>query len=718
MGGVEECPERELRMKRLGVIIRNILLLVLTLGLLGALVAADWYVRYDPTRKARRLLEAQETPLTTSSAVTAASKGNVFNLNQLELAEVDLGARDQDSGVTPLLASIESDQRRATELLLEKESVLRSIDAPRKDDETVNALTLALKRGDFGLAERLLDLGASLDVRFDPERPLLAQAFAEGNWPLFEFLLAKGVDPDEVGPEGVSPLALAMERQDGERIRLLLNADAEVNVAGVTGDSLLMETVASGNHDLAQLLLESGAQPDDTGASGETPLLVATRAGSTAMVEMLLGYGADPNPGPSKRVRPLDVATAAQDVDLMQVLIDAGADVKPARLMKTAFGNRDLPAITLLLRSGADPEVAMGKGKTLLDLALADQSENLALALLEAGASARGRLWSALGTGNRALVEMVLRFGASVGETDPERGKPLDFALGNGDGELVGLLLGNGADPNVVRQDGEAWVAAAIREGNEAVVNALLDHGACVEDLEAADGHSLLGWAIAHGMDEVALHLIEAGADVRAREPAPASDEFREAFARSKTFRWHLQADSKLNPLHLAAAQGNVEIAKALMDAGAKRGDYSRRYLWPVNIAAWHMDVDMMQVILGRDPDPDRQPRKVVVDLGSQRATLYENGKVTYSTKVSTGKKGYRTPTGTYVITDKHRHHNSSIYGSSMPYFMRLSCAAFGLHEGYVPNYPASHGCIRVPRSGAKHLFGVCEVGDVVEITH
>ena len=48
-------------------------------------------------------------------------------------------------------------------------------------------------------------------------------------------------------------------------------------------------------------------------------------------------------------------------------------------------------------------------------------------------------------------------------------------------------------------------------------------------------------------------------------------------------------------------------------------------------------------------------------------------------------------------ISDKHRHHNSTIYGSSMPYFMRLSCAAFGLHQGYVPSYPASHGCIRVP---------------------
>lgn len=705
-------------MKRLGIIIRNAFLGVLTVGLLGALVAADWYVRYDPSRKARRLLKAQETPLTTASAVGAAAGGDLFNLEQLGLAEVDLGARDQDSGFTPLLASIRSDQRQAIDLLLDNEAVLKSIDLSSSEDATENPLSLALQRGDFGLAQRLISLGANIDVRFDPERPLLVQALEEERWTLFDFLLGNGADPEATSPDGVTALALALDRQDGEHLRLLLDADASVNVLGVSGEPLLMETLAASNHDLATVLLEAGADPDHTGASGQTPLLVATKAGSTAMVKLLLDYGADPNLARGKQPLPLEVATAAQDVDLMQVLIGAGADAMPTKLMKTAFRNRDLPAMTLLLRSGADPEVEMGQGKTMLDLALSEEMENIALILLESGATARGRLWSALETDNLSLVEMVLRFGAGVGEAHPAHGKPLEYALDRANGEVVSLLLSNGANPNVARQDGESWVAAAIREGNETVVNALIDHGACVEDLVASDGHSLLGWAIAHGMNDVARYLIDHGADVRAREPAPASDEFVAAFERSKTFRWHLTADSKINPLHLAAAQGNLEIAKALMEAGAKKGDYSRRYLWPVNIAAWHMDVDMMQVILGRDPDPDRQPRKVIVDLSSQRATLYENGKVTYSTRISTGKKGYRTPTGKYVITDKHRHHNSSIYGSSMPYFQRFSCAAFGFHEGHVPNYPASHGCIRMPRSAAKHMFYKTEVGDRVDIVN
>ncbi|MCB1231890.1 MAG: ankyrin repeat domain-containing protein, partial [Verrucomicrobiae bacterium] len=543
-------------------------------------------------------------------------------------------------------------------------------------------------------------------------------ALQSENWALFDFLLDHHANPNAQDPDGLPLLAMAVENQDGERIGRLFEAEVDVNVSGRSGDSLLMEAVGRGDEDFADQLLKHGAEPNQAGDSGQTALFAAVKSGSTAMAALLLENGADPNLTPKKRPAPLEIATASQDADLMRVLIEAGADVKPARLMKTAFENRDLSAITTLLRAGADPDVSVGNGKTILDLALADESENIALTLLESGASAKGKLWSALGTGNEELVNMVLRFGASVGERDPERGLPLDYALEQGNGTFVATMLAYGANPNVMRKDGESWVAAAIRQGNEDVVDALLDHGACTEGLTSADGQSLLSWAIAHDMTKVAKRLIEEGADVRGYVSAPASDEFTAAFDRSKTFRWHLQADSKLNPLHLAAAKGNVEIAQALMEAGAKSGDSSRRYLWPVNIAAWHMDVPMMQVILGRDPDPDKQPRKVIIDLGSQRATLYEGGKSVYSTQVSTGKSGYRTPTGVYVITDKHRHHNSTLYGSSMPYFMRLSCAAFGLHQGYVPNYPASHGCIRVPYSGAKHLFSVCEVGDVVEITH
>ncbi len=81
-----------------------------------------------------------------------------------------------------------------------------------------------------------------------------------------------------------------------------------------------------------------------------------------------------------------------------------------------------------------------------------------------------------------------------------------------------------------------------------------------------------------------------------------------------------------------------------------------------------------------------------------------------------TGRKGYATPTGKYVISDKQRDWISTIYKVSMPFFMRLSCREIGLHAGNCPGYPASHGCIRMPYSDVQKLFAVLKIGDAVTI--
>jgi lipoprotein-anchoring transpeptidase ErfK/SrfK len=77
----------------------------------------------------------------------------------------------------------------------------------------------------------------------------------------------------------------------------------------------------------------------------------------------------------------------------------------------------------------------------------------------------------------------------------------------------------------------------------------------------------------------------------------------------------------------------------------------------------------------------------------------------------------YETPTGKFVITDKHRSRVSSIYDVEMPYFMRLSCSAVGMHAGSLPGYPASHGCIRMPAEAAREMFKIVEVGTLVSIS-
>jgi len=53
--------------------------------------------------------------------------------------------------------------------------------------------------------------------------------------------------------------------------------------------------------------------------------------------------------------------------------------------------------------------------------------------------------------------------------------------------------------------------------------------------------------------------------------------------------------------------------------------------------------------------------------------------------------------------------------GAKMPFYMRFT-AGYGLHAGHVPNFPASHGCVRLPRVMAEHFFQNAEVGTPVTV--
>ena len=68
-------------------------------------------------------------------------------------------------------------------------------------------------------------------------------------------------------------------------------------------------------------------------------------------------------------------------------------------------------------------------------------------------------------------------------------------------------------------------------------------------------------------------------------------------------------------------------------------------------------------------------------------------------------------------MTDKERTRFSSLYKVPMPYFLRLSFSEYGIHEGYDPGRPASHGCIRVAGQGtARTLFNRTPIGTLVTI--
>ena len=111
--------------------------------------------------------------------------------------------------------------------------------------------------------------------------------------------------------------------------------------------------------------------------------------------------------------------------------------------------------------------------------------------------------------------------------------------------------------------------------------------------------------------------------------------------------------------------------------------------------------------------------KMIVVDLTKQVAYAYENGQEVMRGNVSTGRPGKRTPVGTFRVLEKDIDHVSSKYpkpygGARMNYMLRLTRSGIAMHLGYVPNYPASHGCIRMENGFAQKMYYWAPVGTKV----
>jgi hypothetical protein len=79
---------------------------------------------------------------------------------------------------------------------------------------------------------------------------------------------------------------------------------------------------------------------------------------------------------------------------------------------------------------------------------------------------------------------------------------------------------------------------------------------------------------------------------------------------------------------------------------------------------------------------------------------------------VSTGQPGHPTPIGVFSIIEKDRYHHSNIYsGAPMPFMQRITWSGVAIHEGVLPGYPASHGCIRTSHDFAQRLWPVTKLG-------
>ena len=432
----------------------------------------------------------------------------------------------------------------------------------------------------------------------------------------------------------------------------------EARTPAAVRDSLLPLTAARRNHIVEHCFL-SEIDVKTPFASAEAALVAAALKQDWEVVRRLIEAGASVEATSDSGLTALMVAARHGNIEMLRTLLEHQArvdsmDSTGRTALHYAIAAGKLEAVTLLLPSMSNLDMAPTPDRDLLTMALE--------------------------TGDMKIFQSVLEKFPATLQWTPSTRNALEVALKADLKEQVRLLLSKHPTP-------------PTREGGTT---------------------PLIAYAIAKDDAVLFRTLLACGSDPNTVLPKNCEKEFM-TLLKSKYLRLYIEQEAGINLLMLAAGLGKADYVRALLDAGADRNKATpRERMLPLYFAAWSENWQCTQMLLGCGPMPDQL--RVEISLAKQNAMVIKDGVTIFTTKVSTGRQGFGTPAGQYVITDKDRDHRSTIYKCAMPYFMRLNCRDFGMHEGVVQPYPASHGCIRLPSDAAKKLFVEIPVGTVVMI--
>lgn len=301
--------------------------------------------------------------------------------------------------------------------------------AQQQDGGREHVLFQAIRRGDAALLAGILRRGTPPDVRGAEGTTPLMEAALHGSAEMVERLLEHGANSRAENNQRVT--ALLWGAADEKKVRLLLDAGADVNARSSLGNTPLMAAAASPDAVAAvKLLIEHGADVTLRNKSGRTPLAFAAMGGDAGTVRLLL-------------------AEARQRKKLDEVVRAAGASVA------VAAGHGYEEIVKLLLENGADADRNNGSRGHGLNAALLAGNMGIARELIAHGTKLDRRIRP--GDDPTAVL-------AAYNEVD--------------DGSIVELLKQHGVDFAAENDKHETALTWARLRGHRRTIEALLAAGA------------------------------------------------------------------------------------------------------------------------------------------------------------------------------------------------------------------------------------------------
>ena len=391
-----------------------------------------------------------------------------------------------------------------------------------------------------------------------------------------------------VPPE--SPVADAAMRADLDKVRILLKAGADVNVAQGDGMTALHWSAENRSVEMAAMLIYAGANVEAvTRIGGYTPLHLASRSGSAAIVQELLEAGANPTVASSAGgATPLHFAASASSRGSVISLLDHGAEIDAREsaweqtplMFAASLGRTEI--VELLLSQGADVSVTTS---AVYLPALQDEDRAARQRRDKVLDGFRAQIVSGSESWRPSPTEVQAAMESS--RIDPEESANPEEEGEDAYNEQVGVPGGNSYADLVGTMGGTTALIHAVREGHLETVGVLLDHGADINQPSAGDQTTPLLSARINGYFDLALELLKHGADPRLASTAGTTPLFSVI-----NTRWAPKARYPQQEAHKQQQATHLEVMEALLRSGANPNARLTKHLWFMEYTFSHLGID------------------------------------------------------------------------------------------------------------------------------
>lgn len=558
--------------------------------------------------------------------------------------------QSQDStGTTPLHESVRYGRTDIAQILLQSGADINAEDSLGKTP----IMIIAPEEAQYDMYSLLLSYSADVAHK-DTYGDTVLHTSEMTNSPvdLLQMLVNFGAPIDERNKEGITPLALAIDRHLTEHIRFYVENGADIHsednkkatplTNSLKTDDLLPSLLTYKNimsrdsfgNTVLHVALKNNASINKTkyildmmkdvnarNANGESALYIAVQKNQKEIGEMLLAKGADIFSTNNQNFSPLRLALQPNNPAANWLITSKTIHATDG------YGNTPLhyvsewgmeEAVLYLLTRGANPVAKNANGEIPLFSAVKADNANLISKLIVGGSTifARDNLgstplhtavrWSA---GNSA--NYLISHGIEIDAQNMAGKSALAEAVSSGNTHLTNLLLENGADVNLTDNAGKTILIDSIKSESPATVKLLLDYGAN-PNIQEINGRNVYHEAAAYGNIEIISLISNAGGNALTRDkngntPFIMSLDKSEAVILEILGKDKKITDSDGNtPVHLLVEEAEVPVKtlELLVRKGFDMDSRNAKGFTPLAIAVMRNDTDSATVLLANGANP------------------------------------------------------------------------------------------------------------------